>query len=674
MSGICGFTGEVESRKITIKRMTDVLTHRGPKGSVYFGGSSVTMGVCLLDPEATTEAVYNEDHTMTVAFDGRIYNSRELREELESEGHVFGTKDDAEVVLHGFEQWGEEVLTKLRGMFAFAIYNEKESTLLLARDPFGIKPLFYTIINNELIFASEIKSIMRYPDFDRRLNINALDSYLSFGYAVPPETFFEGVFALLPGNILWCKNGEVAVDRYFDPRFTPDERLTEDDAVNKVTEVIRDSVNAHKVCGGAVGCFLSGGVDSGYISTYFSGDKTFSIGFEGDGGFGEVSAAKIISEEVGADHYTEIISDLEFWKTVPKVQRIMDQPMANPSTMAVYFSSRLASKYVTAALSGEGADELFGGYEAYRAPDRFKMYHKVPYGVRKLLSKIALKMPDSKAKDFIVRGTHPMEEDFVGSSALLCNEEKAELLKDTEIPTKAQDTTKRFFRRVRKSDELSRMQYLDINMYLAGSVLSRADRMSMANSLELRLPYLDREVYRVAASLPSHLRATKDNTKIALRSAASRYLTTASLPSSDYYVPLKEWLKEEVYYELIKDTFRTPTAQKYFNIDVLLNWLDDHYYEDVDNSRKIWAVYAFLVWYRQYFEEITTEEITEEAIAEVETFEEESTAANSTIGSVSSERLDELFGLVFDEEDGAGVEEAVADEIDSVSENTAEQT
>ncbi|MBQ9742529.1 MAG: asparagine synthase (glutamine-hydrolyzing) [Ruminococcus sp.] len=649
MSGICGFTGQVPNRFRTIQSMAKAISHRG-SASGFYGGDNLYMGAVSL--EGLQGSVYNEDGSLVAALDGRIYNSRELREELKELGHSFETDQDAEVILHGFEQWGEDVLPLLRGAFAFAVYNEKDGTLFLGRDPFGIKPLYYYIYNNEIVFASEIKSIMRYSEFDRRLNVGALDSYLSFGYVLPPQTFFEDVYSLLPGHILWYRDGQVAQDKYWEIKFAPDEDMTEEDAVDMISDAISDSVTAHKGGGNEVGCFLSGGVDSGYLSTFFEGHKTFTISFAGDEENSEIEKAKSISDEVGADHYSETVTYEAFWKAVPKVQRLMDQPVADPSAMAMYFTSGLASKYVKAVVSGEGADELFGGYEAYKAPYRFRNYSKVPYGVRKLLGALASLLPDSQAKRFLKEGVLPLEESFVGSGFLCSNEDKFALLKDTEGATRAQDITKRVYHRVRKLSPLTKMQYLDINMWLAGDVLQRADRMSMAHSLELRLPYLDKKVMEAASKIPENLKVNKNGTKYALRKAAARVLTEdiTDRKSSGFAVPIAQWISEDACYDMIKEEFRSPTAQKYFNIDVLLSFLDDHYVGDGDYSRQIWAVYAFLLWYRQHFEEVTTEEITEDAIAEVEALadvETEEVAESSMV--VDQDKLDQLFGVALDE-------------------------
>ncbi len=668
MCGICGFTGQIIDRGNTIRKMAEVITHRGPDSSGFYEDDRIAMGfrrLSIIDVDAGHQPIYNEDKSMVLTFNGEIYNYKELREKLIDCGHSFYTNTDSEVLIHGFEEWGEGMLPMLRGMFGFAIYNKNDGSVFIARDFFGIKPMHYTLIDGELVYGSEIKSILEHPKFEKRFNYRALDTYLSFQYAVPPETFFEDLYCLLPGHFLIYKDGDIHIERYFEAKFRPDENLSEADAVNKIEEVFENSVNAHKIADVEVGCFLSSGVDSSYVSTYFADQKTFTVGFDFGEKYNEISWAERLSEKIGVDHYTKVITSDEFWDAVPTVQYHMDQPLADPSCIALYFVSKLASEHVKVVLSGEGADELFGGYQVYRNPMNHKLYQTVfPYPVRKLIRNIAKRMPDIKGRDYLIRATDPLEEDFIGNAFLYDYKQKAELLKDPSIATRPQDITKKFYTRARKYDDVTKMQYLDINLWLVGDILLKADRMSMANSLELRVPFLDKEVFKVASTIPSKLRVNRHNTKYALRKAAARHLPieTAEKEKLGFPVPTRVWLKDEKFYNIVKKEFQSPTAQKFFNIDIIMDWLDDHYEGLADTSRKVWAVYVFLIWYKQYFEEVTTAEITEDTIAQVETIDETNLGNTGTVGTTDQERLNELFGLVFDDEDGAGSEETVSEE------------
>lgn len=609
MCGIAGFMGQVENSADVIKNMTEVITHRGPDSDGFFTDDNISMGfrrLSIIDLGAGHQPIYNEDKSLVLTFNGEIYNYKDLRKELIAKGHKFYTDTDSEVLVHGFEEWKEDMLPKLRGMFGFAIYNTKDNSLFIARDFFGIKPMHYTQIGNDFVYASEIKSILEYPKFEKKFNRKALDSYLSFQYAVPPETFFEGVYCLMPGHYLWYKDGEVETTRYFEARFNPDEEMTEEEAVDRIEKVFENSVNAHKIADVEVGCFLSSGVDSSYVSTYFADQKTFTVGFDFGEKYNEISWAKNLSEKIGVEHHTHLISSEEFWDAVPTVQYHMDQPLADPSCIALYFVSRLASHYVKVVLSGEGADELFGGYTCYNDPRVFKIYQTiVPHCIRKAIRAICRKLPDIKGRDYLIRACDKLEERYIGNAFMYDYKQKQELLKDPSIATRPQDLTRKYYYRCRKYDDVTKMQYLDINMWMVGDILLKADRMSMANSLELRVPFLDKEVFKVASSLPTKLRCNKHNTKYAMRKAAVRHMpeATAEKEKLGFPVPTRVWLRDEKYYNVVKTKFKGKTAEKFFNTDVLVSWLDSHFSGKEDNSRRVWTIYVFLVWYDIYFDE-----------------------------------------------------------------------
>ncbi len=608
MCGICGFTGQIENRDDVIKNMTVAITHRGPDSDGFFLDDYISMGfrrLSIIDLDAGHQPIYNEDKSLVLTFNGEIYNYQELRNVLIRKGHKFYTDTDSEVLIHGFEEWKEDLLPKLRGMFGFAIYNKKDKSVFIARDFFGIKPMHYTKIGKDFVYASEIKSILEHPNFVKKFNKRALDTYLSFQYAVPPETFFEGVYCLMPGNYLWYRNGEIETTRYWEPRFNPIEEMTEEQAVDAIEKVFENSVNAHKIADVEVGCFLSSGVDSSYVSTYFADQKTFTVGFDFGEKYNEISWAENLSKRIGVEHHTHLISSEEFWDAVPTVQYHMDQPLADPSCIALYFVSRLASQYVKVVLSGEGADELFGGYTCYNDPRVFKIYQTVvPHCIRKAIRAVCKKLPDIKGRDYLIRACDPLEERYIGNAFMYDYKEKRALLKDPSIASRPQDYTRKYFYRCRKYDDVTKMQYLDINLWMVGDILLKADRMSMANALELRVPFLDKEVFRVASKLPTRLRCNKSNTKYAMRKAAVRHMpeATAEKEKLGFPVPTRVWLRDEKYYNVVKRKFTGKTAEKFFNTDVLVSWLDEHYSQKEDNSRRVWTVYVFLVWYDIYFE------------------------------------------------------------------------
>ena len=608
MCGICGFTGEVLDRDEVIKRMTDVITHRGPDSSGVFAGDGVTMGfrrLSIIDVGNTgDQPIYNEDRTLVLTFNGEIYNYQDLRKELLEKGHKFYTNTDSEVLVHGFEEWKEGLLNRLRGMFGFAIWNTVDNSLFLARDYFGIKPLHYTQVGDSFVYGSEIKSILEFPGFQKKFNRHALDNYISFEYAPPPETFFENVFCLMPAHYLWYKDGKVTTTRYWEPKFDADESMTEEQAVDAIEKVFEESVAAHKISDVEVGCFLSSGVDSSYVSTYFKGQKTFTVGFDYGEKYNEIDWAKGLSKEVGLEHHYKVISTEEYWDSIRKVQYHMDQPLADASCIALYFVSKIASEYVKVVLSGEGADELFGGYNIYHEPDDLAGYKKLPLFLRKAFAAIAKALPFRfRGKSFLIRGAQPIEESFIGNCSMFTMEEKRKLLREGMPCTRPQDLTRPFYDRVQGKDDVTKMQYLDINVWLAGDILLKADRMSMANSLELRVPFLDKEVFKVASRLPRRLRVNPENTKYAMRKAAMRHLppATAQKKKLGFPVPTRVWLREQKYYDIVKAAFTGETAKQFFHTDALVKLLDEHFQGKCDNNRKIWTIYVFLIWYDIYF-------------------------------------------------------------------------
>ncbi len=609
MCGICGFTGEIVDRDRVLREMAELITHRGPDSSGFYTDSSVAMGfrrLSIIDVDASgNQPIYNEDRTLVLTFNGEIYNYRQLRAELEGKGHRFYTQTDSEVLVHGFEEWGEEMLPRLRGMFGFAIWNTKDQSLFLARDFFGIKPVHYAQVGDHFVYGSEIKSILAFPGFEKKFNYATLDRYLSFQYAVPPETFFEGVYCLLPAHFLWYRGGRVTVQRYWEPRFQPDESLSEAEAVDRIEKVFEDSVNAHKISDVEVGCFLSSGVDSSYVSTYFADQKTFTVGFDFGDHYNEIHWAQDLSREIGAEHHSQVITSEEFWGNIKKVQYHMDQPLADPSCIALYFVSRLASQYVKVVLSGEGADELFGGYTVYNEPRVFRLYRAIlPQSVRTFLRKMVQKVPRRfKGQGFITRGEYPTNESFIGNAKMFGYEDKQRLLKDPSLASRPQEITKKYYDRVKDLDDVTRMQYLDINLWLVGDILLKADRMSMANSLELRVPFLDKEVFKVAATIPTKLRVNRKNTKYAMRQAALRHLpeATAQKEKLGFPVPTRVWLRDKKYYDIVKSAFQSEIAEKFFHTEELIHYLDDHFNGLRDYSRRIWTVFIFIVWYDIYF-------------------------------------------------------------------------
>lgn len=615
MCGFCGFTGEVASRDEVLRQMADKITHRGPDSEGYYLDSGIAMAfrrLSIIDLGGGGQPIYNEDKSKILMFNGEIYNYRILRQQLLDAGHIFTTETDSEVLLHGYEEWGEDLLPRLRGMFAFAVWNKTDQSLFLARDNFGIKPMHYTLLpDGRLLFASEIKCILEHPDFVKEFNEAALDNYLSFQYSLPRETFFKNVYCLQPGHFLQYKAGHVKEQRYWEAVFRPDDAMTLEDAVDQIDKAFTDSVEAHRISDVEVGCFLSGGVDSSYVASYFGGQKAFTVGFDNGQHYNETNYAAELAEELGIDHYSHLISEEEYWDALPKVQYHLDQPLADPSCVALYFVSKLAAEHVKVVLSGEGADELFGGYRIYHEPTSLAGYQKLPRFLRKAAAGIAAALPfDFKGKSFLIRGSKTLEERFIGNAYMFDKKEKTRLLKSIPATDPAGQTAP-WYARCKDLDDVSRMQYLDINRWMVGDILLKADRMSMAHSLELRVPFLDREVFAVASRIPVKHRIGGGTTKYAMRLAAKRHMPEKSTarPKLGFPVPIRIWLRQKPYYDKVKKAFLSEAAQRFFNTGELLQFLDQHYAGKKDNSRKIWTVYAFLLWYGIYFGDTLTEPV-----------------------------------------------------------------
>ena len=607
MCGFVGFTGHLAGGDEILKNMMDTIIHRGPDSAGTHIDSDVSLGfrrLSIIDLDSGTQPMYNETNDIVIVFNGEIYNYQELKKDLIEKGHVFRNNSDTETLIHSYEEYGEAMLDRLRGMFAFVIWDGKKKKLFAARDFFGIKPFYYALVDGQLVFASEIKSILEYTPYKKEINPLALENYLTFQYSVLPETFFKGIYKLMPSHCLTFENGELTIRRYWEPVFEPDENVTLEELTDKIDDAMQASIKRHKISDVEVGSFLSSGVDSSYVAACFKGDKTFTVGFD-YAKYNEIDYAKSLSEKIKIDNYSKLISTDEYWDIIPTVQYHMDEPLADPSAIALYFVSQTAAKHVKVSLSGEGADEFFGGYNIYREPFSLRPITRLPKGLRKALGACAAAIPFKiKGKNYLIRGSKDVEERFIGNAFLFNEKEREKLLKNPTGKYNHTELTKPYYDKVKNLDDTTKMQYIDIHFWLIGDILLKADKMSMAHSLEVRVPFLDRDVFEVARKVPLKYKVTKENTKFAMRQAAHRYLPdmVAEKKKLGFPVPIRIWLKEDKYYNTVKDAFTSPAAAEFFNVDEIVKLLDDHRNGKNDNSRKIWAIYMFLVWYKRYFE------------------------------------------------------------------------
>lgn len=652
MCGICGFTGAEASDRPILKAMCAIMAHRGPDGEGQYLDveSGIALGhrrLSLIDLEGGGQPMVRADAGRSsrvttpacgpdgafresaedamsigryaIVFNGEIYNHRDLRAELEADGWRFKTSSDTEVLLVGYLAWGAGVLDRLRGMFAFAVWDREARELFCARDFFGIKPFYYTVQpgadgGRRFIFASEVKSILEHPAYRRELNEEALEQYLCFQFNPLDETFFKGIFKLPAAHWLRVRaDGSLEMRRYWRPAFCYDEGRGMSDTVDAIDAVLRESVRYHNVADVEVGSFLSSGIDSSYLAACLARENpaidTFTVGFSVyEGERDEISWARELAARLGVANDSHHISEEEYWASLPAVQWHMDEPCADPSAVALYFVDKLAARKVKAVLSGEGADELFGGYRIYQTPFSNRKLNWLPLGL--------LRGASAAARALHVRGANYLEragegvEDwyYTNANGVAFSPAEREALRRGRrgggakpVPT-PQSLTAPAYAEVADEDETTRMQYVDLRFWLVGDILLKTDKMSMAHSLESRVPFLDRRVFDVAATVPLAFKADGHQTKIALREAAERAIPRdwAQKEKLGFPVPVVDWLRQDRYRRRVEEWFAGDIARRFFDIDELAKLLDEHA-SGIDRSRKIWIVLMFLLWYRIYF-------------------------------------------------------------------------
>ena len=602
MCGIAGLISPARADAAALAPMLARIAHRGPDGQGTFVEGPAALGHCrlaIIDLQGGAQPLYSEDKNFVVVFNGEIYNYRELTAELTALGHTFTTRTDTEVLLHGWEQWGRELLPRLRGMFAFALWDRRAQVLFCARDMFGIKPLYYCrCADGTLLFASEIKAFLDHPSFEKQLNTAQLPLYLSCQYSPGRDTFFAGVQKLLPGHFLEFSEGIVRTTRWVQPAFLPGDTPP---APDELEAVLRQSAEAHKIADVEVAGFLSGGVDSAYLTALARPARTYTISYA-EPKYDESFPARALARNLGLRNRVRCISPGEFWDAVPAVQYHMDEPMADAAAVALYFLNREAARDVKVVLSGEGADELFGGYNIYRDPCTARWYNRLPPWLRGGLGAAASLLPPGPGVNFLVRRGLSLEERYFGPTALLTEREKRRLLPGYEGDGDPVCLTESSWDMTEDQDPVTRMQQVDLQLWLAGDILLKADKMSMAHSLELRVPYLDKEVFALAAALPATAKANARMTKIALRQAAARTLppSAAARKKLGFPVPVRDWLRQEPYTSRVRAVFSRPAAGEFFNVRLLHTMLNHHLHGG-DCWRQIWCVYSFLIWYEQFF-------------------------------------------------------------------------
>lgn len=603
---MCGIVGLVtkKEKENTIKLMNDRIKHRGPDGDGYFIDGDVALGhrrLSIIDLSTGDQPMFNEDGSVVTVFNGEIYNYQELKEELIALGHDFKTKSDTEVLVHGYEEWHTDLPKHLRGMFAFAIYDKNKNEVFLARDNFGIKPLYFAKMNDTFMFASEIKAFLDVPDFEKVFNESILETYLEFSFVPTNETFFKGVHRLDAGCSLLYKDGEIKLNKYFKLDFK-EENMSFEDAVKNISDVMKDSVEKHLIADVEVGSFLSSGIDSSYIVSLAKPDKTYTVGYENKK-YDETMYAKDLAEKLGIKNESKIITKEEYLENISKIMYHLDEPTSDPAAISLYFVAKLASKDLKVVLSGEGADEFFGGYNYYREEVDYKFYNKLPFCIRHAIGKVASIFPEGRGFNFLVRRGEKLENSYIGVNRNFSSKMAKKVLKNN-YELKAIDVTKDVYNEFKNYSNIDKMQAIDINFWLMKDILLKADRMTMASSIEGRVPFIDKEVFKVASHLPFDYKVTKENTKVALRAAAKEVIPTEAYKKKKlgFPVPVREWIKEGDFKEEVEKTLNSDVANKYFNTKIINKMFEEHINGKKDNYRKIWTIYTFIKWYQVFFE------------------------------------------------------------------------
>lgn len=616
MCGFAGFIPDSEKRdnERIVRAMGRRIAHRGPDDEQVYCDDDYAVcfrRLSLIDLKGGVQPMTNEDGTVVVVFNGEIYNFADLRDELISKGHVFKTKADTEVLVHGYEEWGSDMLNRLRGMFAFVVFDKKTKKLFGARDIFGIKPFYYYQKKGEFMFGSEIKSFLEHPAFEKEVNFDRIPDYMSFEYVPCDETLFKNVYKLPAAHFFTYENGTLSIQRYYSIKYEPDNTKTLTEWEDLIQETFAESVNVHKFADVKVGCFLSSGVDSSYtlkeVSKVMDDVNSFSVGYE-EKKYSELPFAEEFSNAIGVKNISNLVSADDYFNWAAKIQYYMDEPLPNPSEVPLFFLAQNARKYVKAVLSGEGADELFGGYPMYLQGGHFMQYARIPLPVRKAAAAMARKMPNIKGHNFMIRGAmEPYQRYMRNNYVFHYGSDRNRYLLDDIRSVDPASYTKIFFDETSDLDEVTSLQYADINTWMQYDILQKADRMSMANSLELRVPFLDRKVLELAVKIPTKYRIDGETTKVALRGAAMRQLPekNAERKKLGFPVPLSDWLCEDKYYNEVKEAFNSETASLFFKKDAINKLLDDHKNGVKRDMTRVWTVYSLILWYDEFWKNET---------------------------------------------------------------------
>lgn len=607
---MCGYVSifiKNSSFKLSKEKVMECLksiNHRGPDDLGIYEDESSILGfrrLSIIDLENGHQPF--EKDSYEIVFNGEIYNYKKIKENLELKGYEFKTDSDTEVLLTDYIEKKEKSVYDLRGMFTFLIYDKERKEVFGARDQFGIKPLYYIDNEDIIAFASEYKALITLIE-NPTVDENSLQKYLSFQYVPGRDTMIKEIKKVLPGQYFTILNKKIKFESYHKVNFQPNDNIDKEE----IYSVMVDSVNTHMVSDVEVGTFLSGGVDSSIIATIASKKnpniKSFTVGFDVEG-YDEISVAKRTSEELKIENTHIKIGEKDYINAIKDVVYKFDDPVADPSAIGLYFLSKEASKHVKVVLSGEGSDELFGGYNIYKEYFPLKKIIKLPKIVKRFIKFIVKKLPSIRGKDYLLRGTTPLSERYIGNAKIFDKDESKKVLRNYNEINNYENVLRNIYEDCRKRgyDYVTTMQNIDIHTWLRGDILPKGDKMSMANSIELRVPFLDKEVLKVAEKIPLRKRVSRKNTKLLLREAFRNIVPKHVIDRKKlgFPTPIRVWLKSELG-EVVRKTINDSAVDKYINKNYVMNLLNDHIKDKKDNSRKIWTIFVFCLWHQIYIE------------------------------------------------------------------------
>ena len=620
ISGILNYDSSKPIDPATLARMTDIMAHRGPDARGTFIDRNLGIGhrrLSIIDLAGGDQPIFNEDGSVVVVFNGEIYNHSNLAETLTGRGHRFRTRSDTETIVHAYEEYGERCVEHFRGMFAFALWDRINRKLVLARDRLGIKPLYYYEGADFLAFASEIKALLEIPGVRREVDPDALSHYLSLRYVPGPRTMFKNIFRLQPGHLLTSSGGTTSIRKFWDIEFHPRDHGPEKLSL-QFDQLLTESVRLRLAAEVPLGLFLSGGLDSSSILAMMSrlhraqGIHTFSVGYEEITGeerdSNEFEFARTAATKFGAEHHEYRLRPQEVQDFMPDLVWHLDEPLADPTCVPLYFISKIAREHITVVLSGEGADEIFGGYGIYRRMLQFESIHQHFGGLLSSMEPMLRRiLPGARQRTALNWATIPLHQRYRGVSRAFLPELKRELLPGNSRADGMLDALfESCFQAAKPASPLDQMLYVDTRIWLPDDLLLKADKMTMANAIELRVPFLDHRMVEFASTLPTSLKLHKGTGKTILRKAMADSVPPSILkrPKKGFPVPTRQWLKTELR-GLVHDALLSPDAavRDFMNFEVIQKIVQQHERGAADRSQEIWTLLVFEYWHRVFLNE-----------------------------------------------------------------------